>query len=201
MRLETKEIIKRARAKILELTDEVITAESVLQYANLSYDEIQIRVRSNSMLTSVLIPISGSVGTLPDLFGTFYGSPKDNNGNIIRVVPLQNVIRAASSERVCSRMGQEVKLPTDSQISSLEVVYYAKYDALTVANSPETDETFDEPMIYGIVYRALEDLQDPELSTYYKGLYDNMILDRASFLSSYEENATEGEIFTPVRFI
>jgi len=111
------------------------------------------------------------------------------------------VLRANSSERVCSRMGSKVKVPKDSVITSLETVYYAKYDALTLGNSPETHETFDESIIYGIVFRALEDLQDPELATYYEKKFDNMILSRQGELSGYEENATESELFTPVRFI
>jgi len=84
MRLDTKDIIKRARAKLLELTDEVVSSESVLQYANLSYDQIQIRVRTNSMLTSVLIPISGEEGDLPEDFGTLYANPIDNDDHIIQ---------------------------------------------------------------------------------------------------------------------
>jgi hypothetical protein len=47
------------------------------------------------------------------------------------------------------------------------------------------------------MYRVFQDLQDEELSNYYKGIYESELIRKNSIISNYEEgNQNSSEMFT-----
>lgn len=199
MRLKTNQIIKLARSQLLELTTDVLSEDAVMNFLNLTYQDLQMRVLDNSRLLTVTLVTTSGEADLPENFAAFYGKPIDEMKQPVRIMPLQGFIRASDGDRVATKSGNKIKVK--GNITSLSLVYYTFYDVLEFADTPETHAYLDECLVQGIIYRALKHLQDPELAQVEKNSYDAMVEEKSALISLMDENATETELFNPINFI
>lgn len=200
MTLTTNQILSLARAKLLEEGTEIISNDTILIYANLTYQDIIKRVFTDNKILSATIPFSSGVGTLPTLFGTLYGSAQDSSGNVFEQVSIEDFDNKTLNRMVTIEGGEIKCHPTTT--ASLEIKYYPTYPNLTATQNPEIDEYFHECIIYGILGRAFEDLQDQELADKYSAKYENIVLKKQAAQSNYEEtNQRGGQMFTYQRLL
>lgn len=197
--LTTIQILSLARTKLLEQTTEIISDENILIYANLTYQDLIKRIFTNDKVTSATLTFTnGSVAT-PSLFGTLYGSAQDSAGNQFEEVSIEDFDNKVL-ERMITVEGGNIKVyPTTT--ASLSVKYYPTFAALSAGNNPSINEYFHECIVYGILERAFEDLQDESLSGYYKQKYEGEVMKRTAVQSNYEEgNQRGGQMFSYQQF-
>lgn len=200
MSLTTIQILSLARAKLLEATPEIITDENILIYANLTYQDLIKRVFTNNKILSATVTLTSGSGTLPTGFGTMYGSAKDTGSIDYEEVSIEDFDNKMSSRMVTIEGGSLKVYPTD--VASLNIKYYKKYSDLTAGQNPEIDEYFHECIVYGILDRAFEDLQDESLSAYYKQKYEAEVAKKTAVQSNYEEgNQRGGQMFNGINLI
>jgi len=200
MTLTTNQILSLARAKLLEEGTEIISDENILLYANLTYQDIIKRVFTTNEILSTTISFSGGSGSLPSLFGTLYGSAKDSNDNVYEQVSIEDFDNKTLARMITVEGGEIKCYPTTT--TSLEIKYYPTYADLSSTQNPEINEYFHECIIYGILVRAFEDLQDQELADKFSAKYENMILRKKAAQSNYEEtNQRGGQMFTYTKII
>jgi hypothetical protein len=192
MVLTTVNIINLARAKLLETTSEIISDETILIYANLSYQDIIKRIFTNDKILSATVSFTNGVGTLPTLFGTLYGSAQDTGTQTFEEVSIEDFENQVS-ERMVTIEGGTIKV-YPSTTSSIAIKYYPTFASLTAGSTPAINEYFHECIVYGILDRAFEDLQDESLSAYYHAKYEGMITQKAAIQSNYEENNARGGV-------
>lgn len=192
MSLTTSQIIALSRAKLLEQTDEIISDDTLLIYANLANQDVSKRVFTNDKILSSTITFTNGTGTLPALFGTLYGSAQDSGGSIFEEVSIEDFDNKTLAQMVTVEGGNIKAYPTTT--GSLSIKYYPKFDALTITptTTPNVNEYFHELIVYGILQRAFEDLQDEELATIYANKYEKELLKKISTQSNYEENNVRG---------
>ena len=190
--MTTQQIIDLSRLKLLETGSDLITDTTILLYANLAYKDIIKKAFPNNSISEGTVTFTSGVGSLPANFGTLYTDAYDTQGNIFPEVSISDFIRRLgnSENAVCIEGGNIKVSPADT--ASLTIKYYPTYETLAISVNPTIDEYLHEPIIYGVLYRAFEDLQDPELSKYYKNEYKSMLEDALSSLSNYEEDAQRG---------
>lgn len=202
MSLTTSQIIALSRAKLLEQTDEIISDDTLLIYANLANQDVSKRVFTNDKILSSTITFTNGTGTLPALFGTLYGSAQDSGGSVFEEVSIEDFDNKTLAQMVTIEGGNIKAYPTTT--GSLSIKYYPKFDALTITPSttPNVNEYFHELIVYGILQRAFEDLQDEELATIYANKYEKELLKKISTQSNYEEgNQRGGQMFNYVPLI
>jgi hypothetical protein len=190
--MTTLEILELARRKILEATTDVIPYDILLIFANLSYMDVYKRVFPISDITTDTLTMTSGSATLPTTFGTLYGDATDADGNFYHEVPIEDFYRE-QTERMVTVEGGSLKVYPDT-VASLTVRFWPKPESLANNVDPSIDEFFHEPIVYGILWRAHEDLQDEELSTYYKQKFEQMITEKANVQSNYEENNQRGAV-------
>jgi hypothetical protein len=194
MALTTIQVISLARAKLLEQTTEIISDETILIYANLAYQDLIKRIFTNDKILSSTISFTSGVGTLPTLFGTLYGSAQSSGGETFEEVSIEDFDNKTLSRMVTIEGGTIKCYPTDT--ANLSIKYYPTFAALTSGSNPAINEYFHECIVYGILERAFEDLQDESLSAYYKTKYEGEVTKRSGIQSNYEEgNQRGGEMF------
>lgn len=186
-------ILQICRKKLLEDTTEVISDEILLSYANLTNIDLVKRLFTNDKILSATVAFSNGEGTLPATFGTLYGSAQDSNGNVFEEVSIEDFDNKVLDRMITVEGGKFKCYPTDTV--SLAIKYYPTFSTLTYASSPSVNEYFHECMIYGILERAFEDLQDEELSAFYKSKFEAMVAQRSAVQSNYEEGNTRGGQF------
>lgn len=185
-----QQIINLSRIKLLEQTTEVVSDETLLLYANLTNIDLVKRLFTNDKILSATVNLTNGVGTLPTGFGTLYGSGKDSSDNNYEEVSIEDFDNKTLGKMMTIE-GNTLKVsPMD--VSSIAIKYYPTFSALTVASTPSVNEYFHECMVYGILERAFEDLQDESLSAYYKAKYESEVARRAATQSNYEEGNTRG---------
>lgn len=190
--LTTNQITTSARRKLLEETSDLVSDATILEYANQTYDDLKFRTRTNDQIKTATITFTNGVGTLPADFGTLYG---DGYRSTTDKTPFsEKSISDFDSELYDNAVtieDGEIKV-TPSSETSLIIKYFPSYTALSSAQNPEINSYFHELIIYGILYRAYEDLQDEELSNYYEEKYEDKFEKKKRGLSSYEEGNQRG---------
>lgn len=195
MALTVTQILNLSRAKLLEQTTEIISDETLLIYANLTQQDIIKRTFTNDKILSATVSFSSGVGSLPATFGTLYGSAQDSAGNVFEEVTIEDFDNKALDRMITVEGGTFKCYPTTT--ASLQVKYYPATTTLTAGSTPSVNEYFHECIVYGILMRAFEDLQDESLSAYYAGKYEADLTKRAQNQSNYEEgNQRGGQMFT-----
>lgn len=195
MQLTVTQIISLSRAKLLEQTTEVISDETLLVYANLAQQDIIKRTFTNDKILSATVSFTSGVGALPATFGTLYGSAQDSHGNIFEEVSIEDFDNRTLDRMITVEGGTFKCYPTTT--TSLNVKYYPETTTLTQGSTPSVNDYFHECIVYGVLMRAFEDLQDESLSAYYAGKYEAMLNARSSSQSNYEEgNQRGGQMFT-----
>lgn len=186
-------ILQIVRKKLLEDTTEVISDEILLSYANLTNIDLVKRLFTNDKILSATVNFTNGAGALPSSFGTLYGSAQDSAGNIFEEVSIEDFDNKTLERMITVEGGAFKCYPTDT--SSLSIKYYPTFATLTYSSTPSVNEYFHECMIYGVLERAFEDLQDEELSAFYKSKYESMVAQRSAVQSNYEEGNTRGGQF------
>lgn len=189
------QILQLVRTKLLEQTTEVVSDETLLLYANQVNIDLVKRTFTNDKILSATVSLTSGVGTLPSGFGTLYGSGKDSGDNNYEEVSIEDFDNKTSDYMITIE-GVTLKCyPTTT--SSIAIKYYPTFSTLTVASSPSVNDYFHECMVYGVLERAFEDLQDHELAIFFRTKYENEVARRSSIQSNYEEGNTRGgQMFT-----
>lgn len=190
--MTTTEITSLARAKLLEQGTELLSDSTIMLYANLAYKDVIKQAFPNNSINTSIITFTEGVGALPSDFGTLYTDAVDENLNVYPEVSIADFVRLDSQNGVVIEDGT-IKVSPDT-VTSLTIKYYPTYETLTAVNSPTIDEFLHEPIVYGILARAFEDLQDPELATFYSNKFTLMLKEKLSNLSNYEEDAQKGGV-------
>ena len=191
--MTTQQILDIARAKLLEEGTDILTDARLLTYANFTKNDIVKKVFPNSSILTATVTFTAGVGTLPADFGTLYTDVVDANYNVFQEVSIADFARNSSGNAVTVEGGALKVFPKTT--ASLPIKYYPTFaDLNTSSVNPLTDSYFDECYIYGVIYRAYEDLQDQELSAFFENKYDKLIKQKSETLSNYEENAQKGGV-------
>jgi len=199
--MTTNEIIATARRKVLETTDEIVSAEAALLYANQAYIEVYKQVVTGNTVTSQTVVCTAGVCTLPATYGRMYTMATDQNGREFTEVSIAD-FHDDSIDGYFYTIENGSLLVNSDDVSSLTVRFYAKPAPLSDLVNPTIDEYFHEVIVYGVVWRLHEDLQDEELATYYQNKFTDELKRRMSNQSNYEEtNQRGGQMFTDQRLI
>lgn len=197
MSLTVIQIFSLARAKLLEATTEILSDDTLLIYANLAQLDLIKRTFTNDKIQSATVTFTNGVGSLPSDFGTLYGSGQDSSNNTFEEVSIEDFDNKITNNMITVEGGTLKAYPTTT--TSLAIKYYPKTTTLTTGSTPSVNEYFHECIVYGILARAFEDLQDESLSAYYAGKYEAMVNQKISAQSNYEEgNQRGGQMFTGV---
>jgi hypothetical protein len=200
--MTTNEIILAARRKMLEETTDLISDESALLYANQSYLDLQKRTFTNDQLLTANVTLTDGSGSLPLDFGTLYSDALDVSGNVFAEMNLADFDRAKIDGVNAVAISGSDLLVSPITTNLLTIRYYPIYDELSVAQNPEINAYLHECLIYGVLYRAYEDLQDEELADFYKKKYEAMVLEKTSHISNYEEaNQRGGQLFNGISIL
>jgi len=194
--MTTNQIVALARAKLLETTTENLTDETILIYANLAQDDIKKRTFTNDQITTATIAMTSGVGTLPATFGTLYGDAYDSTGNnFFPELSIADFQKKTLSQSVTVEGGIIKVYPTTQ--ASIIIKYYPTLATLTNGSTSTLNSYLHELIIYGILFRAFEDLQDTEMSKFYTDKYELELVKKSSAQSNYEEeNQRGGQMFT-----
>jgi len=198
--MTTSDIINSVRRKILESGTEIISETTLLLYINLAYQDVWKQLFPNASIENSTITCVSGVCTLPATFGTLYGSAYDSSGNFYEEVSIADFDRQ-QFERAITIEGGELKVYPDT-VTSLDIKFFPQPEELTALINPTIDSYFHEPIVYGAIYRAHEDLQDETLTEFYQARFKQEMKDRLAVQSGYEEkNKTGGVMFTDQRLI
>lgn len=189
--MTTSEILNLVRTKILESTTELVLDATLLTYANFTYQDIYKRVFPNASIKTATITFTDGSGDLPADFGTLYGDAYDGEKNRYPELSIDDFNNETLNQGITIEGGKIKVYPSDN-VSTLDIKYYPTFSTLSTSSNPANDTYFQEPIIYGILFRAYEDLQDETLSQFYEAKYERMIKDRTAIQSSYEENNQRG---------
>lgn len=199
--MTTNEIIAAARRKVLETTTEIVSADSAFQYANQAYIEVYKQVVTANKVTSETVACTAGVCTLPTTYGRMYTKAIDQNGREFVEVSIADFLDEDSIGNYYTIENGTIKVSEDD-VTTLTVRFYAKPETLSDTVNPTIDEYFHEPLIYGVVWRMHEDLQDEELATYYQNKFGDELKRRMTNQSNYEEsNQRGGQMFADQRLI
>lgn len=195
-----QQALQLARIKLLEQTSEVVSDETLLLYANLTNIDLVKRTFTNDKILSATVNLTNGVGALPSGFGTMYGSAQDSAENTYEEVSIEDFDNK-TLDRMMTIEGGNLKVYPKT-VASVAIKYYPTFSTLTVASTPPVNEYFHECIVYGILERAFEDLQDETLSAYYKAKYESEVARRSATQSNYEEaNSRGGQMFSYQKLI
>lgn len=198
--LTTAQVLSLSRKKLLEEGDEIVDDATLLIYGNLTQDDIGIRSFVESDVKSASVTIASGIGTLPADFGTLYGDPYRTVGDIYPEMSIADFARNQSQNATVVEDGELKTYPANS--FTLQIKYWPSFAAMTVDVKPTVDPYFHELIVYGILYRAYEDLQDEELSKYYRDKYENEFKLKKSGRSNYDEtNQRGGSMFNGIPIV
>lgn len=195
--LTTTQIIDLARAKLLESGTEILSSATLLIYANLTQGDLAKKVFTNAQIKTVTIPFVAGVGALPTDFGTMYGDAYYGTANYFPELSIEDFNKESLAQAVTIEGGTIKIYPNTTSIATFK--YFPTLPALTLSPvvNPSVDAYFHELILYGILYRAHQDLQDEELSEYYKNLYKTELAEKIATQSNYEEGSQRsGQMFT-----
>lgn len=188
--MTTNEITDTARRKVLETTTDIISDATVLLYANLAYQDVfKVAVASDDVITADISCTNG-VCTLPTRYGRMYGKGIDQDGNEFEEVSIANYHQTDPLWAFTIDNGQ--LLISNDDVTTLTIRYFEEPETLTTSVNPSINSYFHEPIMYGTVWRIYEDLQDEELSIYFKKVFNDDLKERMSKQSTYEETNQKG---------
>jgi len=202
MSLTTNQITAAIRRKLLEESTDLVTSETVLLNANLTYEDLKMRSFSNDQILTATISLTSGVGSLPADFGTLYGAgfASTTDKDPFTEKSISDFDRDISERGMTIIEGDLHVKPSDT--TSIIVRYYPTYDDLTTSQNPELNSYLHELIIYGALWRIHEDLQNESLSEFYRTKYEEEVTKRLAVLSNYQEDNQGGnEFFTYQRLI
>jgi lipopolysaccharide export LptBFGC system permease protein LptF len=198
--MTTNEITQSARRKVLETTDEIVSNDVILLYANQAYIEVYKRVFTSNEVKTVDVSCTNGVCTLPTRYGRMYAKAVDQDGNEFEEVSIADFHQNEQHYVYTIDNGQ--LLISSDDVTTLTTRYFEQPETLTTTVNPSIDDYFHEVIVYGTIWRIHEDLQDEELATYYQTKFEEELTRRIAAQSSYEEtNQRGGEMFGYQRLI
>lgn len=198
--LTTTQILTLARAKMLEATSDILSDVTLLIYANLTYDDIVKRTFTSDQIKTATVSFTNGIGTLPTDFGTMYADGYDTDGRAFPELSIQDFAIRSLPNSVTIEGGVLKVYPTTTP--TLTIRYYPSYAALTTSVNPTFNPYFNEAIIYGILARAYEDLQDEQLADRYQAKYEDMLEKKIGKQSNYEEdNQRGGQMFVEQQLV
>lgn len=201
MSLTSTQIADATRRKILEKTTTLVDDATLYMNMNLAYDDLKIKSFTNDQIESATIALTSGVGTLPANFGTLYGPAykTSTDKTPFEEKSIADFYRDQTVEGITIEGGQ-LKVSPDTTAQVL-IKFYPSYSALTSSQNPEVNGYLHELIIYGAMYRIIEDLQSESLAEYYKNVYKEEFKEKISALSNYQEDNTTSELFNYIRII
>ena len=190
--MTSQQILAAARRKILEATNDIVTDDTILLYLNLTNQDVTRRAYPANSVVSATITLTNGVGALPSNFGTLYGDPQRDSYNVFPEMSIQDFSRNISQNASTVEAGILKVFPTST--TSVNIKFYPSYADLTTTTNPTIDSFFHELYIYGIMYRAYEDLQDEELSKYYREKFETEFKLKKDAQSEWEENGVRAGV-------
>lgn len=184
--MKSNQIITLARNKLLETTTELVKDETLYIYANLAQEDIAKKTFTNDKIKSATVTFTSGVGTLPTDFGTLYGDAFDSANNFYPEMTIEDFKKKTLHYGVTIEEGTIKVLP--DTVASLTIKYWPTFADMTSAVNPTIPTYFHELIVYGILYRAFEDLQDWELSKFFREKYESELKQKIETMSNYEEN-------------
>lgn len=198
--MTTSEIMSSVRRKVLESTQDIIDDATLLLYINAANQDVYKRIYPNASIVTATVACTVGVCTLPSDFGTLYGEAYDASQNAFEEVSISDYARGQYDRAVTVENGTLKVSPIT--IASLVIKYWPKPATLTAIVNPTIDDFFHEPIVYGAVYRAHEDLQDETLTQFYRERFKQEMTERLEAQSTYEEtNQRGGTMFTEQRLV
>ncbi len=198
MDLTTTQLVSLARSKLLETGTEILSDATLLIYANWAKQDINKRIFPASSILSTTVNFTNGIGSLPADFGTLYGSGYSNTTAFQEITA--GDFSSADGYAITVEGGTLKAYPTST--ASLSIKYYPKYNTLSAGVDPNMDSYFQELIVYGILFRAYEDLQDEEMSMQYESKYEKKLAQKLASQSAYEEeNVRGGQLFNPVNLL
>ena len=198
--MTTSEILASTRRKLLESGTELVDDTTLLLYANQAYIEVWKRTFTPNVVDYRSIVCSNGICTLPTDYGRMYSFATDTSGNVYNEYSIADYTVSDFEYGFTIREGQMIV--SQSSITSITISYYPVPATLTTIQNPTTDPYFHECIVYGAMWRALEDLQDEELSTYYQNKFETELTRRIGNQSSFDEtNQRGGQMFMPQTLI
>lgn len=202
MTLTTAQIKSAIRRKILEESTDLVTDDTVYLNMNLAYDDIKFRTFTPDQVESATVTFTNGSGSLPANFGTLYGPAYQSATN--KTPYAEKSIGEFDGEDAGPAMaviGGALKV-VPSTTASLIIRYYPSYPALDTIENPDVHPYFHELIIYGAIWRILEDLQDEARSAYYRSIYEAEFAKKSNSLSNYQEDNQGGNsLFNGIRII
>lgn len=186
----TTTLLNLARKKMLEEGTEIISDETALVYANFTYDDLIKRTFPNTAIKTATVTFVNGVGSLPADFGTLYGDAYINANSIFPEFSIADFQRLQFPAGVTVEENTLKVYPTAT--AYVYIKYYPTWTALSLTQDPEIDSYFHELIIYGILARAYEDLQDEALAKFYDDKYEAKLEKKKSVVSEYEEDNQRG---------
>lgn len=199
--LSTNSILAATRRKLLEEGTDLVSDETLLMNVNLAYDELKIKTFTNDQIEKATISFVDGVGTLPANFGTAYG-PGYKTATDRTPFNEKNIAdfdRDLYDEAFTIEGGQIKVHPATT--TQLIIKFWPKYDPLTATQDPELNEYLHEIIIYGAMWRILEDLQNEARSEYYREKTKELIKEKSNDLSNYQEENLEGVMLNGIRIL
>jgi len=201
MSLTTAQITSAVRRKILEETEDLVSNSTITLNINLAYDDLKIKTFTNDQIKTATISFTAGVGILPAQFGTLYTDAYRSNTDTTPFPEksIAEFVETPSENGVTIQEGA-IKVSPDS-VSSLIIRYFPSYEPLSEMQNPEINGYLHELIIYGAMYRTLEDMQNEGLAEYYKERYREMLNEKIGALSNYQESNLEGKMFNGINLI
>lgn len=201
--LTTSQIIALARKKLLETSTAIFTDDDLLLYANLTKDDIAKRLFSDDLIVPTTLVFSGGVATKPSDFESHYLS-KDSNvpgvGNTFQWVNIEDFRAGKYDRMLCLIAGSIYAYPTNTALTYTD--YYKKLPDMSLSVNPTLDASLLECIVYGILYRGFEDLQDFELSKEFRNKFEVEFGIKGQAVSFSSENSQQGgEMFNGIAII
>lgn len=200
--LTTNEITSAVRRKILEETTDLVSDTTVLLNVNLAYDDLKIKTFTPDQINQATITLTSGVGTLPADFGTPYGPGyKDTTDRTKYNQKSISDLDANPNEEGFAIIEGEIHV-TPSTTNQIVIRYYPSYTALSSAQDPEINSYLHELIIYGAMWRILEDMQNEALSEFYRQKYNELFKEKNDSLSNYNEDNIDGnQMFNQINII
>jgi hypothetical protein len=203
MSLTTNQILSAIRRKILEETTDLVTDEVALLNANLAYDDLKFRTFTNDQIKKTTLSVASGLATLPTDFGTLYGpgyvSTTDQTAYTEK--SLMEIDRNPDDYGIAVDEANNKLIVRPDSTTSIIVRYFPSYDALTTTQNPEIHPYLHELIVYGAIWRILEDLQNESLSEYYRQKYEEEFAKKTNSLSNYQEDNMSGTMFNGITII
>lgn len=202
--MTTAQILKLARRKLLEATTEIFSDDDLLLYANISKDELAKRFLGKSLIKKTTLTfVNGYADKPSDYNGLRYAYPSADSKDFQFRSTNSEDFRKERFNRMLTIEGNKFRVYPEST-QTVEMIYWAKLADLGISpeiiNPPEElDDLLHELISYGIVWRAFEDLQDFELSRFFKDKWEADFELKKMTLNELDRGADESfELFEPL---